>query len=82
MMPLAFTVAGPLADQIFEPLFSLDGLFTGSLLARIVGLGPGRGMGFMLMVSGVILLVSSFYVYSRPPIRKLEEEISAYVGGD
>ena len=81
MMPLAFTVAGPLADQIFEPLFRRDGLLTGSLLARIVGLGPGRGLGFMLMVSGVILLGVSFYVFSRPSIRELEEEMSADVEG-
>ncbi len=44
--PLAYLLAGPLADRVFEPLMrSPQGVFRA--VGQIVGTGPGRGMGLL-----------------------------------
>jgi len=50
----AYVSSGLLADRVFEPMFQPRGALSASL-GRIIGTGPGRGMGFMLGVSGMIL---------------------------
>jgi MFS family permease len=69
--PFAFIAAGLLADQVFEPLFAnADGL-----IGSVFGSGPGRGIGLMLVLSGVFVIVTAFVAWHDPRIRNLEEEI-------
>lgn len=75
MMPLAFVLAGPLADQIFEPLMQPDGLLGASLVGQLLGAGDGRGIGLLMVLSGGLLIVSALLAYSNPRIRHLEEEL-------
>ncbi|MFO8150791.1 MAG: hypothetical protein R6T93_10875, partial [Trueperaceae bacterium] len=42
-MPLAYLVAGPLADHVFGPLLDEGGALVGSV-GRIIGTGEGRGI--------------------------------------
>ena len=49
---IAYGAAGLVADRVFEPLFAAGGQVS-PLLARMVGTGPGRGMGFMLLAAGM-----------------------------
>lgn len=53
---VAYLSAGVLADHVFEPL-----LRTGGALAHTVGVilqvGPGRGIGLMIVLSGLSLIV-------------------------
>jgi len=46
MMPLAYILAGPLADKVFEPLLMADGALANSL-GTLIGVGPGRGTGLL-----------------------------------
>ncbi len=73
--PVAFIVAGTLADKVFEPLLAdPDGL--GSPLAAIVGgSAEGRGIGFMFVLLGAMVAVTVFYAWRHPRIRKIESEI-------
>jgi MFS transporter, DHA3 family, macrolide efflux protein len=75
MMPLAYLLGGLLADRVFEPLLIVGGLLSDTFVAKIVGVGPGRGMGFMMVCSGLILLVVSLVAFLNPRIRYLETEI-------
>ncbi|MEM7114078.1 MAG: MFS transporter [Chloroflexota bacterium] len=70
-MPLAFLLAGPLADQIFEPLFLEGGAWSNTFF----GSGAGRGIGFLLVSSGLILLVATIIVFLNPRVRHLEDEL-------
>jgi MFS family permease len=54
-LPLAFAVAGPLADGVFEPLMREGGPLAASL-GRVLGAGPGRGAALLLLVLGTMLL--------------------------
>jgi MFS transporter, DHA3 family, macrolide efflux protein len=52
-LPLAYIVAGPLADYIFEPLLANDGILAGNI-GRIIGTGAGRGIGFLFIWLGIL----------------------------
>src|ERR1051325_2170303 len=73
-LPLAYLLAGPLADYVFEPLLSARGPLASSV-GHVIGTGPGRGIGLLFMILGllVLLIVSIGYSYSR--LRLVEDEI-------
>jgi MFS transporter, DHA3 family, macrolide efflux protein len=75
MMPLAFLLAGPLADQIFQPLLASGGALAETAIAAVVGSGPGRGIGLIFVLSGLALLAATFAAYANPRIRMIEEEL-------
>jgi hypothetical protein len=74
MLPLAFFLAGPLADAVFEPLLAANGLLADSV-GLVVGVGPGRGIGFLLMLIGGCLLVLGAAGTGYRPLRFLEDDL-------
>jgi DHA3 family macrolide efflux protein-like MFS transporter len=75
IIPLANLVAGPLADKIFEPLMQEGGALSTTYLASVVGVGAGRGIALIFIVSAFSLWISSGYAFANRRIRNLEEEI-------
>jgi MFS family permease len=75
MMPLAFLLAGPLADHLFEPLLREGGAWASSVVARVFGSGAGRGIGLMFVLSGIVLALASASAYANPRIRRVETEL-------
>jgi len=57
-LPLAFVMAGPLADHVFEPLLAPGGPLAGTL-GTLVGIGPGRGIALLLMILGAMLIATA-----------------------
>ena len=70
---LAFIIAGPLADQVFEPLLMPGGKLVDSVGVWI-GVGPGRGIALMLVLSGGVILLTSILGYLFPGVRSLESD--------
>lgn len=69
--PVAFLVAGTLADRVFEPMMvDADGL-----LGTVLGTGPGRGIGLMFVLAGVAAILIVAAALSHPRIRNLDAEI-------
>jgi DHA3 family macrolide efflux protein-like MFS transporter len=75
MMPLAFLLAGPLADYVFEPLMQPGGVLASSLAGAVLGTGAGRGIGLMFAASGIVLVAASALAYSSSRIRLVEDEL-------
>lgn len=75
IMPLAFLLAGPLADRVFEPLMRPGGALAESLAGMLLGVGPGRGIGLMFVISGILLMVATTFAFLNPRIRNLESEL-------
>jgi hypothetical protein len=75
MSPLAFVLSGPMADKIFEPLMAEGGALSNTFLGTLLGIGPGRGVGLMFIISCFFLWVESLIAYTNPRIRYLENEI-------
>jgi len=73
--PLAFLLAGPLADRVFEPLLLETGALSGTVVGRWLGVGPGRGIGLMFVISWLFLCLESMLAFANPRIRRLEDEI-------
>jgi MFS family permease len=62
--PVAFAVAGPLADGVFEPLLREGGALAQSA-GRVLGTGPGRGAALLLLVLGAGLTALGALVRAR-----------------
>ncbi|MCC6169682.1 MAG: MFS transporter [Caldilineaceae bacterium] len=69
--PVGTLVAGPLADQIFEPAMRSGGALA-PLFGRLVGTGPGAGMGLLIVLTGVIGVGVGLAGYAIPAIRNAE----------
>lgn len=48
--PLAYLLAGPFTDGVFEPLLSPTGPLANTV-GSLIGTGPGRGTGAFFIVS-------------------------------
>jgi MFS family permease len=73
--PLAYLLAGPLAERIFEPWMSSGSAFSLQLGALIGGTGPGRGIGLMFVLMGLAKIGVSVLGYLNPRVRLIEDEL-------
>jgi MFS family permease len=74
IMPLAYALAGPLAEIFFEPWMSTGGLLS-LFLGPLIGNGKGRGMGLMFIIIGLLYMLLAALVLLHPRIRRLEVEL-------
>ena len=74
-MPLAYLISGPLADHVFNPLLMEDGALAAGV-GRLIGTGPGRGIGLMFVLAGLGTALFSAAAYLNPRIRCVEEELA------
>jgi hypothetical protein len=80
-LPLAYAVAGPLAEKVFEPAMSVHGVF-GVWVAPWLGVGPGRGIGLLFMLSGIMMGASALIAYCSPRLRELDHELPGAKSGN
>jgi hypothetical protein len=73
-VPISYLVAGPLADYVFEPLMATGGLLCGTVGA-LIGTGPGRGIGLLFIVAGMLTFLLCAGGYWYPRLRFVEDEI-------
>lgn len=73
-MPLAYFVAGPLADRVFEPLLAPGGALAATVGA-LIGTGKGRGIGFLFLILGFLVLVWLAVSFTNPRLRNVEDEL-------
>ncbi|MCP4901266.1 MAG: MFS transporter [bacterium] len=71
-MPLAFLIAGPLADGLFEPLMANDSALAKSI-ELLIGSGTGRGMGLIFILMGGLIMLASVIGFLTPCIRQVED---------
>jgi MFS family permease len=74
IIPVAYAVAGPLAEQLFEPWMAPDGLLATSA-GRLFGTGPGHGIALIFSVCGALYSGLVLIILAHPRIRRLELEI-------
>lgn len=72
LKPVAYLVAGPLADRVFEP--ARQGPLWGSFV-WLVGAGQGAGIGLMYVIGGTLTLFLSLAFYGLPVIRRMESTL-------
>ena len=74
--PLAYLLAGPLADRVFNPLLVEGGALTSSV-GRVLGTGIGRGIGLMFVLMGLIKIAIVVIASLNPHLRALNTEAIA-----
>lgn len=67
----AYALSGVLADYVFTPMLVDGGLLADSV-GKIIGTGNGRGIGFLIMIAGLLLCVTSIILYNLKSVKKLE----------
>jgi DHA3 family macrolide efflux protein-like MFS transporter len=77
-LPLAYLIAGPLADQVFEPLLMPGGPLASSV-GRIIGVGVGRGIGLLYIILGFMILLATPVAYLYPRLRHVEAELPDFI---
>ncbi|MBV8857115.1 MAG: MFS transporter [Acidobacteria bacterium] len=75
-IPLAYLLAGPLADKVFQPL--LNGPLSGNVGA-FIGTGQGRGIGLLFIFAGCLPLLAGLAAYASTRVRRVEDELPDYV---
>ena len=70
----AMVLAGPLADKLFEPWLAPGGALA-TTVGRLIGTGPGRGIGFLFIVLGALSAGSVLCAYLSRSIRNIETEL-------
>ncbi len=71
--PLAMVLGGLLADNVFEPMMRDPAGGLAVAAARLVGSGPGAGMGLLFVITGVLGGLVGVAGYLVPVIRNAED---------
>ncbi|HWM94187.1 MAG TPA: MFS transporter [Thermoanaerobaculia bacterium] len=74
-IPIGDFAAGPLSDYVFNPLLVAGGALAGGAVGRVVGVGPGRGIGLMLLTMAIVPFVAALFGFLNPRVRNLEAEL-------
>lgn len=74
----AYAVCGLLADYVFGPMLMEDGILSGSI-GRLIGTGEGRGIGFMLVVTGIIMFTFAFGFGLQKSMKEMERSTDGLV---
>jgi len=69
----AYIISGVMADYIFEPMFNKNGILVKNI-GMIIGTGKGRGIGFMLILSGIGMLIMAIVIWKNREIREVSEK--------
>ena len=74
---LGYLLAGPLADQLFEPALQPGGAWI-PVFSGLVGTGPGAGMAAMFLFTSIGGMLISLSGYVFPSLRNVETDLPDY----
>jgi MFS family permease len=70
--PASMILAGVLVDRVFEPAMMPNGSLA-SAFGGIVGVGPGAGMGLVIVICGIGSALAGLAGYTIEPVRRVED---------
>lgn len=68
---LAYVLCGVLSDYIFEPMFAEGGILSNNI-GRLIGIGEGRGIGFLLILSGFGMMIAVLATGRSKAVRSIK----------
>ncbi len=75
----AYAFSALLADRVFNPLFEDGGRLAPSI-GKIIGTGPGRGIGFIFILSGICMVTVTCIASGLKPLRAMDTR--SYIHAD
>jgi DHA3 family macrolide efflux protein-like MFS transporter len=73
-LPLGLLITAPLAEYVLEPSLNSNGALVGSI-GRVIGVGPGRGIGLLFILTGIFNMLAVVVAALHPRIRLVEDEL-------
>ncbi|MFE2866962.1 amino acid adenylation domain-containing protein [Embleya sp. NPDC059259] len=73
-LPLGFGVIAPLAVHLLEPLFTPGGALASSV-GRVIGVGEGRGTGFLYLVCASAMILLALASFRHRVIAGFDDEV-------
>ncbi|RUT44539.1 amino acid adenylation domain-containing protein [Paenibacillus anaericanus] len=73
-MPIGYLIAGLLADSVFGTAMNQGGVLANTL-GPILGVGPGRGIGVLIICVGVLVMIWSIIGFNFKPLRHMEDHL-------
>jgi len=72
--PLAYLLAGPLADRVFEPLMAPGGALA-AIFGPLIGVGKGRGIGLLFMALALCIFLVVLLACFNSRLRQVETDL-------
>jgi MFS family permease len=72
-MIVSMAISGPLVDKVLYKYFEGE-----NLLTHIFGIGKSASMGFLITVSGIIVLITAIIGFTNPLVLSVEDTNSEY----
>ena len=73
---VAYVLGGVLADYVFNPAL-VEGGALADTVGKIIGTGETRGIGFLIILSGLGLIITALFVSKSKSIREMETQNGA-----
>ncbi|MFI9557432.1 amino acid adenylation domain-containing protein [Nonomuraea endophytica] len=73
-LPVGMAVVAPLGERVLEPLLMPDGALAATVGA-VIGVGPGRGIGFMYVLLGLGIAVHALVSMRIPVLARFDQEV-------
>lgn len=70
--PLGMLIAGPLADHVFEPIFSKPDTLITISMSKLFPPGSGAGMGVLISLASVMIVIFGLYGFISKNVRDVE----------
>ena len=67
----AYSIAGFLADKVFTPLLD-EGGYLAPTIGEFIGVGPGRGIGLLFIISGISVVILAVIISKTSSIKALD----------
>ncbi|MGP3963943.1 amino acid adenylation domain-containing protein [Nonomuraea sp. 3N208] len=80
-LPIGFGLVAPYAASVLDPLL-LDGGALASTAGAIIGTGPGRGIGFMYVLFGLVIVAITLVAMRVPALARFDHEVPDAVADD
>lgn len=72
LAPIGYLLGALLADYIFEPFMQTGGSLK-KVFEKIVGTGPGSGMGLLFVIAGIVGIIMTLVFYNNRYIKLLDQ---------
>jgi MFS transporter, DHA3 family, macrolide efflux protein len=75
IVPIAYLLAGPASDFVFTPALMPGGALANTVIGQILGVGPGRGIGLIFVIAGLLHTILALLFVLIPRVRRIELEM-------
>ncbi|MGW2841544.1 non-ribosomal peptide synthetase/MFS transporter [Streptomyces sp. NPDC001493] len=73
-LPIGHGLIAPLGVKLFDPLLAEDGVLADSV-GRVLGTGPGRGIGLMYLLFCLVMLVLVAFALRWPVLARFDRDV-------